>query len=263
MRIALPILLVLTGFGFGRESISMIHPVSNYVRFNMSAELRDDVYSADMEIAGEFAPCNCFAIYGDFSYRIVSYEWDTELHDQIHEMVNLRVNGFNETYLGMKFMPYRFFGIDVSWRFPPGEGSQVNRFHRLGIEPMGLYEFSKTLKLGVSAAYYTFLESDDFKPGDEVGLKGSLEWNLAQWDLVHVFVYRWRIQESENLHMDKPYQKMNDLYQGFRMRTDVGRNFAVGDNGMGVFLFYEMNRGSVFGAETGHTIGLYGKFKFL
>lgn len=248
---------------FARETISPVGLQKSQVVLGALAELRDDVYSADMNVAGEFAPCDCFSVYGNTSFRFVSYEFDTMLHDQIHELQNLHVNGFNETYLGMKFMPYSFFGVDVSWRFPPGEGSRVNRFHRLGIEPMGLYDFSRRLKLGVAVAYYTFLESDDFQPGDEMGLKGSMVWSLSRWELSHVFVYRWRLQESENLHMEKPYQKMDDLYRGFRMRTDVGRNFAIGKNDLGIFLFYEMNRGNLFGAETGHTMGLYGKFKFL
>jgi len=135
------------------------------------AELLDDVYSADLNFSGEYAPCNRFGVYGDFSYRLISYEFDTMLHDQRHEALNLHVNGFNESYLGMKFMPYSFFGVDVNWRLPSGEGSLKNRCRRLGIEPFGIYDFSRGLLLGAAASYYTFLEDDNFQPGDEIGLK--------------------------------------------------------------------------------------------
>lgn len=267
MRIVLFLFLVLGTVAFGRESISVIRPTSSYVQLNMLAELRDDVYSADAGIAGEFAPCNCFAVYGDLSYRLVSYEWDTELHDQIHEMVNLQVNGFNESYLGAKFFPVAFGGIDVSWRLPPVGGSKTNRFHRLGVSPFGLYPLSKRLTLGAAVEYYTFLEDDYFQAGDELGLKGSMTWKLAWnekkktgWQLDYVFLYRWRVQESENLNLDKLYQKMDDLYRGFRLRLDGTRYISIGTKSLGIALFYEMNRGNLFGVETGHSLGMYAKF---
>ncbi len=252
-----------------RETVSSVRAPMTYVQFGLLGELLDDVYSADLNAVGEYAPCDCFGIYGDVSYRLLSIEFNTMLHDQIHEMLNLQVNGTNETYLGMKFMPYRFFGVDVSWRLPPGEGSQVNRFHRVGVEPFYLYDFSKGMQLGVAASYYTFLEDDDFQPGDEIGLKASMEWRLAWdyelhrgWQFDYVFLYRWRIQESQNLNMDKPYRDMNDLYRGFRMRVDAGHYFALAGHSLGVALFYEMNRGYLFGMETGHTLGLYTKYVF-
>ncbi|MCQ2107264.1 MAG: hypothetical protein MJZ05_00700 [Fibrobacter sp.] len=267
MRIVLFLFLVLGTVAFGRESISVIRPASSYVQLNMLAELRDDVYSADAGIAGEFAPCNCFAVYGDLSYRLVSYEWDTELHDQIHEMVNLQVNGFNEFYVGAKIFPVPYFGIDVSWRFPPVGGSKTNRFHRLGVSPFGLYPLSKRLTLGAAVEYYTFLEDDHFQAGDELGLKGSMTWKLAWnekkktgWQLDYVFLYRWRVQESENLNLDKLYQKMDDLYRGFRLRLDGTRYISIGTKSLGIALFYEMNRGNLFGVETGHSLGMYAKF---
>ena len=255
---------------FARETVSPVRAPESFVLLGALAELRDDVYSGDVNVAGEYAPCNCFSIYGDFAYRLVSYEWNTMAHDQIHEMVNLQVNGLNESYLGAKLMPFPFAGVDVSWRLPPREGSRVNRFHRLGVSPFGLYHFSRNMSLGAAAEYYTFLEKQDFQPGDELGLKGSISWKLlwnrddySGWKFDYVFLYRWRIQESENLHMDKPYRKMDDLYRGFRMRVDAARYFSVYKNSLGAALFYEMNRGHLFGMETGHTLGLYAKFLFL
>lgn len=255
---------------FARETVSPVRAPESFVLLGALAELRDDVYSGDINVAGEYAPCNCFSVYGDFAYRLVSYEWNTMAHDQIHEMVNLQVNGLNESYLGMKLVPFPFAGVDVSWRLPPREGSRVNRFHRLGVSPFGLYHFSRNMSLGAAAEYYTFLEKQDFQPGDELGLKGSISWKLlwnrddySGWKFDYVFLYRWRIQESENLHMDKPYRKMDDLYRGFRMRVDAARYFSVYKNSLGAALFYEMNRGHLFGMETGHTLGLYAKFLFL
>jgi len=267
--VLLTLLLICFAGSFAREPIFPVRSPASFIQFGLLAELLDDVYSADLNLSGEYAPCNCFSVYGDFSYRLISYEFDTMLHDQRHEMLNLQVNGFNESYLGMKFMPYSFFGVDVNWRLPPGEGSQVNRFHRLGIEPFGVYSFSRGLQLGAAAGYFTFLESDNFQPGDELGLKGSIEWRLAWdyelrrgWQFDYVFLYRWRIQESRNLNMDEPYQKMDDLYRGFRVRVDAARYMSVARYSLGVALFYEMNRGNLFGFETGHTLGLYTKFVF-
>ena len=255
---------------FARETVSPVRAPESFVLLGALAELRDDVYSGDINVAGEYAPCNCFSIYGDFAYRLVSYEWNTMAHDQIHEMVNLQVDGLNESYLGMKLVPLPFAGVDVSWRFPPREGSRVNRFHRLGVSPFGLYEFSRNMTLGAAAEYFTFLEERDFQPGDELGLKGSLSWKLlwdrddhSGWKFDYVFLYRWRIQESENLSLRKPYRKMDDLYRGYKMRLDAARYFSSFGNSLGVALFYEMNRGYLFGMETGHTLGLYAKFLFL
>ena len=255
---------------FARETVSPVRAPESFVLLGALAELRDDVYSGDINVAGEYAPCNCFSIYGNFAYRLVSYEWNTMAHDQIHEMVNLQVNGLNESYLGMKLVPLPFAGVDVSWRFPPREGSRVNRFHRLGVSPFGLYEFSRNMTLGAAAEYFTFLEERDFQPGDELGLKGSISWKFlwdrddhSGWKFDYVFLYRWRIQESENLSLRKPYRKMDDLYRGYKMRLDAARYFSSIGNSLGVALFYEMNRGYLFGMETGHTLGLYAKFLFL
>ena len=262
--------LLFSSMAFARETVSPVRIPESFVLLGGIAELRDDVYSGDINVAGEFAPCNCFSIYGDFSYRLVSYEWNTMAHDQVHEMVNLNVNGLNESYLGMKLMPFPFAGVDVSWRLPPREGSRVNRFHRLGVSPYGLYAFSRNMTLGAAAEYFTFLEERNFQQGDELGLKGSISWKLlwdrddhTGWKFDYVFLYRWRIQESENLNMQKPYQKMDDLYRGYRMRVDAARYFSSFGNSLGVALFYEMNRGHLFGMETGHTLGLYAKFLFL
>lgn len=254
-------------FSFAKESVGIVSNPQNRVFFGTEAELLDDVYSADAFFSGEYAPCNCFSAYADISYRLISIEFNTMLHDQIHEMQNLHVNGLNESYLGAKFFPVAFGGIDVSWRLPPVGGSKTNRFHRLGVSPFGLYPLSKRLTLGAAVEYYTFLEDDNFQAGDELGLKGSMTWKLAWndkkktgWQLDYVFLYRWRVQESENLNLDKLYQKLDDLYRGFRLRLDGTRYISIGTKSLGIALFYEMNRGNLFGVETGHSLGMYAKF---
>jgi hypothetical protein len=255
---------------FARETVSPVRAPESYALFGGLAELRDDVYSADLNVAGEFAPCHCFSVYGDFSYRLLSYEYDVMLHDQRHEALNLHVNGLNESYLGVKLMPFSFAGVDFNWRLPPREGSRVNRFYRIGVSPFGLYEFSRNMVLGAAVEYFSFLEERNFQPGDELGVKGSISWKLlwdcddySGWKFDYVFLYRWRIQESENLNMQKPYRKMDDLYRGFKMRVDAAHYFSVLKNSLGIALFYEMNRGNLFGMETGHTLGLYAKYMFL
>ena len=266
------LILLLLGLvsAVARESILPVRGPESYALFGGVTELRDDVYSADLNVAGEFAPCHCFSIYGDFSYRLLSYEYDVMFHDQRHEALNLHVNGLNESYLGIKLMPFSFVGVDFNWRLPPREGSRVNRFYRIGVSPFGLYEFSRNMVLGAAVEYFSFLEERNFQPGDELGVKGSISWKLlwdrddySGWKFDYVFLYRWRIQESENLNMQKPYRKMDDLYRGFRMRVDAAHYFSVLKNSLGMALFYEMNRGNLFGMETGHTLGLYAKFMFL
>ncbi len=252
-----------------RETVLPVRAPESSALLGALGELRDDVYGVDLNLAGEYAPCRCFSVYGDFAYRLVSYEWNTMLHDQIHETMDLKVNGLNESYLGAKMMPFPFAGVDVSWRLPPRDGSRVNRFHRLGISPFGLYEFSRNMTLGAAVEYLTFLEKGGFLPGDEIGLKGSASWELlwnhetgSGWKFDYVFLYRWRIQESENGNLDKPYRKMDDLYRGFKMRVDAARYFSFVGNSLGFSLFYEMNRGNLFGMETGHALGIYAKLKF-
>lgn len=254
---------------FARETVLPVRGPESFALLGTLAELRDDVYSADVNLAGEYAPCKCFSIYGDFAYRLISYEWNTMAHDQINEMVNLQVNGLNESYLGMKFMPFPFAGAEANWTIPPREGSQVNRFHRLGLSLFGLYDFSRNMTWGAVAEYLTFLEKQNFQSGDQLGLKGSVSWKLlwnhkaySGWKFDYVFLYRWRVQESENGNLEKAYRKMDDLYRGFKMRVDAARYFSVAGNSLGLSLFYEMNRGNLFGMETGHTLGLYTKFRF-
>ena len=262
-------LLVWAAPAFATEPLKPVLPPQSAIAVGGVGELRDDVYSADLKWSVEVAPCNCLSFYTDMSYRFVSYEWQVMLHDQIHEMVNLQVNGLNESYVGMKFFPLDFFGLNVSWRFKPGDGSRVERFERLGIEPMGVYRFSPNMVLGLSGQYYSFIEDRNYQPGDEVGVKTSFVWNAfwdkyarTGWQVGYVFLFRWRIQESENHNLAKDYQKMDDLYRGFRMRGDIARYVGWFPFPFGIGMAYEMNRGNLFGFETGHKVELYLRAEF-
>ena len=178
------------------EPLRPVLPPRTAVDLGALGELRDDVYSADLGWMVEVAPCECFSLYTDLSYRFVSYQSETMMHDQLHESLNLHVNGFNESFIGAKFFPVEYAGVAVSWRFRPGEGSRVERFNRLGVEPMVLYGFSSTLLLGLSLQYYTFIEDANYQPGDELGIKASFVWDVfwnkkarTGWRIAYAYLF--------------------------------------------------------------------------
>ena len=109
-----------------------------------------------------------------------------------------------------------------------------------------------------------FLEDKNYKPGDEIGLKASFVWKQlwdetlkTGWKISETFLYGARINDSENRNLDTPYRKMDDKYRGFKMRFDVLRSFNFFGLPIGVGLDYEINKGNLFGFETGHRIGAY------
>ena len=251
------------------EPLRPVLPPRTAVDLGALGELRDDVYSADLGWMVEVAPCECFSLYTDLSYRFVSYQWETMMHDQLHESLNLHVNGFNESFIGAKFFPVEYAGVAVSWRFRPGEGSRVERFNRLGVEPMVLYGFSSTLLLGLSLQYYTFIEDANYQPGDELGIKASFVWDVfwnkkarTGWRIAYAYLFRWRIEESENMNMRESYREMDDMYSGFRMRGEIARYFGWFPFPFGIGMAYEMNRGYLFGFATGHRGELFIRTEF-
>lgn len=260
------------------NATEVLHPITapgTWVAIDGAAELDEDIYSADMTLSAEFAlPMlnGTASIYADGSFRFLSYSYEYSTEGYIHNYCNLHVNGFNETYVGTKFMPFvnssslKGFGLNLNWRFPPGEGSQLNRFHRLNIEPFFIYNFSKKLHLGSAILYNTFLEQDNFAPGDEIGLKASLTWKFGWnqttetgWIFNEILLYKARIQESQNKHLSKPYRKMDDKYQGMKMRFDLARVFGFAPVPVSFGLNYEIHHGTLFGFETGHRVGIFAK----
>lgn len=255
-------LLFTSSVAFSAETLSPVKSPSTSVLLGGLGSLRDDVYSADLKLLGEFAPIKYVSVYGDFSYRFFSYLFDMTLHKARHSPVNMEVNGFNESYVGLKFFPLQYLGIGANWRIPPGDGSQKDKMKRLGIEPMLVYPLSIRLLVGGMFGYYTYFEQKNLQLGDELGGMISFVWKpfldtgeKNGFQIAYMLLYRSRIQESENLNLDKPYRGLDDCYRGFRLKVDLSYDFESVPLGMGIF--YEMNRGLLFGFETGHQVGLY------
>lgn len=258
------------------NATEVLHPLSlprKSISIEGAIDLNDDVYSADMNVSAEsdFVQGH-LGLYLDGAFRFLSYSYEYSTEGYIHNYCNLHVNGFNETYLGMKFLPFpnsrkNLWGIDASWRFPPGEGSQLNRFHRLSLEPFYIYPFSRHLTLGASIRYNTFLEDRNFLPGDEFGAKTSIIWSFdwndernTGWEFTEVLLYQARLVESENRHLAKKYQKMDDQYQGFKAKFSLARYFGFLPQPIAFGINYEIHHGTLFGFETGHRIGIYAKY---
>lgn len=253
------------GFLAATETVMPISPPQNSVRVGGIVELRNDVYSVDAHLLTELSPLKKFSVFSDISYRFLSYEWEALWLDQLHQPVNLCVNGLNETYLGFKFFATENFGFSSHFRFAPGSGSQVDRFERIAFSPLSVYPFSAHLLLGASIDFFTFLAKDSFDPGDEIGGRISMIWKPffrlkvpRGLQLTSVFLWRHRVQESRNLHMKKSYQKMDDKYFGFRLREEILYKFTSLPLGYG--FVYEMNQGTLFGDETGHRVEFFLKF---
>lgn len=245
----------------------VLHPVlppATNINIETTFELNDDIYSLDTKVSAEFSPVRRFSLYVDASFRFLSYSYELSTEGYLHNYCNLHVNGFNETYLGLRSLVYKNIGIDVSWRLPPGEGSQLHRFHRMNFEPYTYLQISKAVTFGTAFRYSKFLEDKNYKPGDEIGLKASFVWKQnwdetlkTGWKFSETFLYGARIDDSENRNLDTHFRKMDDKYRGFKMRFDVMRSFNFSGLPIGVGLDYEIHKGNLFGFETGHRIGAY------
>ena len=252
--------------GLATENLHPITPPTTSFATQGSVELDEDVYSGDMEISAEYAVHPRLSLYADGAFRFLSYSYEYSTEGYIHNYCNLHVNGFNETYAGIKWIMLRHLGLNIGWRFPPGEGSQKNRFHRLNLEPFTVFPFSKHLTLGTSFRYNTFLEDKNYKPGNEVGFKASFVWRPGWNDALHTgwhfsetFLYQARIEESENRNLAKPYRKMQDKYRGMKMKFDAARYFSIFKVPVGFGLNYEIHEGTLFGFEAGHRVGIFTK----
>lgn len=226
-------------------------------------ELYDDVYSLDEIIFLEYSPFAPISFYTDASFRFLSYSYEFSKSGYIHNYCNLHVNGFNETYLGMKAFFFERFGLNLNWRFPPGEGSKQDRFHRLNIEPFTTFKFSNNLHSGISVLYNTFLEDKKYIPGDEFGIKGSLVWNFfwidymfTGWEMNIIILYKQRFTESKNKNLNKPYQEMKDTYKGIQSKIELMRHFMLFERFLAFGLTIEHHTGTYFGFESGYRIGL-------
>ena len=244
-----------------------LHPISlptSSLSIQGTVELDEDVYSGDMEVSAEYAFHPRLSLYVDGAFRFLSYSYEYSTEGYIHNYCNLHVNGFNESYLGVRTLFYRNFGLDAGWRFPPGEGSQKDRFHRLNAEPFVLFPATPHLLLGTSLRYNTFLEDKNYKPGDEIGFKASLLWKFwwsdaenTGWKFSEVILYQARIQESENHNLAKNCRKMDDKYKGMKIAFALARAFRLFNAPLELGINYTINKGTLFGFETGHRVGIY------
>ena len=271
-------LIVILFFVFNGQKIyaaETLHPIKtpeNKFSVRGIIELDEDIYSGDLLLYGEFAPSvfkKRFSIYGESSFRFLSYSYDYEWFRYLHNYANLHVNGFNESYLGFKFKILSFLGLNFNWRFPPGEGSQKNRFSRFHIEPFAFYKFSKDLFLGTSVMYDSFLEKENFNPGDEFGFKWSFIWRFfwndslkTGFEWTETLLYKQRLFNSENKNLLKPYQNMHDKYAGIKVSTNLTRYFRLFSQIFGLGLDYEIHRGTLFGFEDGHKLGFVLNYKY-
>lgn len=256
------ILLLFTGFVLATEPLHPILPPTTTFSVQGTVELDDDVYSGDMEVSAQYAPIPQLSIYLDGAFRFLGYSYEFSTKGYVHNYCNLHINGFNETYAGTRWQILPYFGLDLGWRFPPGEGSQKNRFHRLNIEPYTLLQFSRNLVLGTAIRYNVFLEDRNYMLGNEIGLKASFVWqpgwdatHSAGWRFTETALFQARIQNSENRNLAKPYRKMDDKYQGFKIKFDAERFFDIKGISLGLGINYEIHEGLLFGFETGHRIG--------
>lgn len=256
-------MLFLFAASFATESLHPIVAPATSFGVQGTVELDEDIYSGDLEVSAEYAVLPRLSFYVDGAFRFLSYSYEFSTEGYIHNYCNLHVNGFNETYVGAKGLILPYLGLNLSWQFPPGEGSQKNRFHRLNVEPFSLLQVSKNLTVGTAIRYNTFLEDKNFKPGDEIGFRASLVWKPSWndslktgWEISEVFLYQARIEESENRNLDKRYRGMKDKYRGMKMKFDAMRYFNIANFSTGFGLNYEIHEGTLFGFETGHRIGI-------
>jgi hypothetical protein len=250
------ILSIAFAASFATESLHPVMAPATQLGVQGTVELDDDVYSGDMEVSAEYAVHPRLSLYVDGAFRFLSYSYEYSTEGYIHNYCNLHVNGFNETYVGAKGLILPYLGLNLGWQFPPGEGSQKNRFHRLNVEPFSLLQVSKNLTIGTAFRYNTFLKDQNFKPGDEIGFKASLVWKPGLWEFSEVFLYQARIEESENRNLDKRYRNMKDNYRGMKMKFDAMRYFNIAGFSTGFGLNYEIHEGTLFGFETGHRVGI-------
>ena len=254
-------------FAVAAHATEVLHPIlppASSLSIQGTEELDEDVYSTDMAVSLEYAPLSRISLYVDGSFRFMSYSYEYSTEGYLHNYCNLHVNGFNETYAGIRGILYKNIGLDLGWRFPPGAGSQKNRFHRLNVEPFTYLQFSRHLVLGTSLRYNMFLEDKNYMPGDEIGIKASFVWSPGRNDSLHtgwkfseVFLYQARISDSENRNLDKRFRKMDDKYRGYKMKFDATRFFRIYGLPVGIGFNYEIHDGTLFGFETGHRVGIY------
>ena len=106
-------ILFLFAVGFATEKLHPITPPTTSFATQGTMELDEDVYSADMDVSLEFAPHSRISFYLDGTFRFLSYSYEYSTKGYIHNYCNLHVNGFNETYAGIKWLMTRYLGMNI------------------------------------------------------------------------------------------------------------------------------------------------------
>lgn len=264
--------LLLVSMAMATEILHPVKAPSSEFAFRGVFELDDDVYSGDLNVSTEIAASEWFSFYSDFSFRLLSYSYEYTSKGYLHNYANLHVHGLNETYLGLKLLPlfalglndadFVHLGINANWRIPPYYGSSKARFYRIETEPFVTFKPLKSLALGSAIHYDAFFEKNNYKPGDEFGLKFSAIWKpfwkeplLSGWQLMGVFLLQQRVEESENRNLNERCRKMDDKYRGVKGLAEITRYFGFLKFPLGIGLNYEAHYGSLFGSEVGHRVG--------
>ncbi len=242
---------------FAYEFVQPIRFPENKVILSGSGELRDDVYSSDIRMVGEWAPIAAFSFFSDLSWRLFSYEMQLKSNGEIlHSKTDLQMNGLNASVFGVKIKPFRFWGMTLTYKTPAGDGDKSEKHSRYGLEFFYLRPLWKSIFwIGWAGESFWFAERKNYKPGAELGSKFLLKILIQNWELENVFSFRRRIINSENKTLEKPYQNMHDSYAWFRYRTEGFRNFQISEKlNLGIGLAYEFSYGMLYANETGHRI---------
>lgn len=252
-------LMVLAGVAQAAEMLAPVAAPANSFLLSGVADLRDDVYSGDVRAAFEIAPVNFASVFVDGSYRFKTYEFNTKLHGQIHELIDLRVEGLNATTVGAKVFPIENFGIAIAYTFPAREGNTREHHPKFKTELQSVFPLLSWIRIGYALEYLKNFERNALQLGDELGSKASVVLDVWGLELAYVFLFRSRVEESVNRHLAKPYRGMGDNYQGYRMHVELSKvcKFRLFSIRPGVS--YEMSKGYLFGFETGHRLELFVK----
>lgn len=242
------------------NAAEFLRPVSlpqNEIRLGAIADLQDDIYSADGHLFAELALRNRVGIFLDGSYRFVSCEFNTKLHQQIHEIMFRDVNGLNSSLIGLEIFPFIHYGFAFAYTIPATNGETQERFPQMLFDLQAVFPFSRRMSFGYAFEYLTYQERTNYQPGDELGAKASLEWNLGGLYFSYVFLYRHRIEQSLNYNLAKPYQKMKDAYQGIRMLAELSWPHRLKLVTVDPGVSYQITKGTLFGFETGHRMEFF------
>ena len=246
-------------------ALEIVNPVfypQSTVVLGYSLNLDDDVYSGDVVGSVEWAVTPRWSLLLASSYRTVSYLYEISDFEQVHEYMDLETEGFNRSYVGFKYAFSKYAGFESVFRSRAFGGDTKELYNGLKSSLLLFIPFSQRVFVGGSLEWTKFFERHNFEPGRELGGKLSLVWQPGRWRIEDVILFRTRYEDSRNLNLNEYYQKQKDQYNGVKVRFAVERKFISDQNPLSLGLGYQLNRGHLFGRETGHLMDLYLKKNF-